>query len=71
MTSPLPLLTLLAAALEARSDLLPRLQAEETDAYRLFHGTAEGMPGLTIDRYGNLLLVQTFHQSLDQPTQEA
>ena len=73
MTSPsaLPLPPLLAAALDARSDLLPRLAAEQTDAYRLFHGTVEGMPGLTIDRYGNLLLVQTFHQTLDAATQEA
>jgi len=55
---------LLAAALEARDDLLPRLHAEETDAYRLFHGSAEGMPGLTVDRYGDLVLVQSFHQGL-------
>jgi len=55
---------LLAAALEARGELLDRLHAEETDAYRLFHGTVEGWPGLTVDRYGNLLLVQSFHQSL-------
>ncbi|QYK51546.1 MAG: class I SAM-dependent methyltransferase [Anaerolineales bacterium] len=54
----------LAAALENRTDLLARLHAEDTDCYRLFHGTAEGQPGLTIDRYGDLLLVQTFHQAL-------
>lgn len=55
---------LLAAALEARADLLSSLHAEDTDAYRLFHGTAEGRPGLTVDRYGDLLLVQSFHESL-------
>lgn len=55
---------LLAAALEARAALLSKLHSEETDSYRLFHGTAEGQPGLTVDRYGDLLLVQTFHQSL-------
>lgn len=44
--------------------MLTRLHSEGTDAYRLFHGTAEGWPGLTIDRYGDLLLVQSFHQSL-------
>jgi 23S rRNA (cytosine1962-C5)-methyltransferase len=61
----------LASALDARADLLPRLQAEQTDAYRLYHGTAEGTPGLTIDRYGELLLIQTFHQPLDSATEEA
>ncbi|MCW5873861.1 MAG: class I SAM-dependent methyltransferase [Anaerolineales bacterium] len=55
---------LLAAALEARAALLSQLHSEDTDCYRLFHGTAEGQPGLTIDRYGDLLLVQTFHQPL-------
>ncbi|MBK9447762.1 MAG: class I SAM-dependent methyltransferase [Betaproteobacteria bacterium] len=61
----------LASALEARADLLTRLQAEQTDAYRLYHGTAEGTPGLTIDRYGELLLIQTFHQPLASETEEA
>ncbi len=55
----------LAAAFEGRSELLERLHAEGTDAYRLFHGSAEGRPGLTADRYGDLLLVQSFHQPLD------
>jgi 23S rRNA (cytosine1962-C5)-methyltransferase len=55
---------MLATAFEVRSDLLGRLHAEGTDAYRLFHGTVEGRPGLTVDRYGDLLLVQSFHQSL-------
>lgn len=55
---------LLAAALDARADLRARLHAEGTDAYRLFHGTAEGWPGLTVDRYGDLLLVQSFHETL-------
>jgi len=44
------LVPLLAAALDARAELLPRLHAEQTDAYRLFHGSVEGHPGLTIDR---------------------
>ncbi len=58
------LTNLLDAAFEARIDLLGRLHAEGTDAYRLFHGTVEGRPGLTADRYGDLLLVQSFHQAL-------
>jgi 23S rRNA (cytosine1962-C5)-methyltransferase len=59
-----PFTDLLAAALEARVELLGSLHAEDTDAYRLFHGTVEGRPGLTVDRYGDLLLVQSFHHAL-------
>jgi len=68
MTTPTsdPLLPLLAAAFAARADLLADLHAEHTDAYRLFHGTVEGRSGLTVDRYGDLLLVQSFHQPLAQ-----
>ncbi|MBI5330218.1 MAG: class I SAM-dependent rRNA methyltransferase [Betaproteobacteria bacterium] len=59
-----PLSGLLASALDARAELLPRLHDEDTNAYRLFHGSVEGAPGLTVDRYGDLLLVQSFHQAL-------
>ena len=55
---------LLSAALSARADLITTLHAEQTDAYRVFHGTAEGAPGLTVDRYGAVLLAQTFHRPL-------
>lgn len=55
---------LLACALDARAELLTRLHAEATDTYRLFHGSVEGAPGLTVDRYGDLILVQSFHQPL-------
>jgi 23S rRNA (cytosine1962-C5)-methyltransferase len=65
---PDALLPLLAAALDARAELLPRLHVEQTDAYRLFHGSVEGHPGLTIDRYGDLLLVQCFHSPLSVET---
>jgi len=61
---PQTLVTLLSAALDARADLIARLHAEQTDAYRLFHGSVEGHPGLTVDRYGELLLVQCFHSPL-------
>ena len=57
----------LESALKYRSALLTQLHAEETDAYRLFHGSVEGHPGLTVDRYGNLLLVQSFHSPLQEP----
>lgn len=57
---------LFLSAYNARSQLLERLHLEGTNAYRLFHGTNEGVPGLTVDRYGELLLVQSFHQSLSE-----
>ena len=47
------------SALARRADLFARAAAEGTDCVRLFHGVAEGTPGLTIDRYGPVLLVQT------------
>jgi 23S rRNA (cytosine1962-C5)-methyltransferase len=63
----LPLeLGLLANALERRKPLLARLGAEETDCYRLFHGIAEGHPGLAIDRYGPILLLQTWREPLEE-----
>lgn len=58
----------LSAALSARQPLFAELQAQGTDCYRLFHGSQEGAPGLTIDRYGRQLLVQSFHQPIDQAT---
>ncbi|UVE17055.1 class I SAM-dependent methyltransferase [Pseudomonas sp. LS44] len=54
----------LRAALTARLPLLDELHAHATDCYRLFHGSQEGAPGLTVDRYGPQLLVQSFHQPL-------
>lgn len=40
------------------------MAAEKTDCYRLFHGIAEGFPGLAIDRYGPILLLQTWREPL-------
>jgi 23S rRNA (cytosine1962-C5)-methyltransferase len=56
----------LRAALDHRQDLLTELHQQGTDCYRLFHGSQEGAGGLTIDRYGPQLLVQSFHQSLER-----
>jgi 23S rRNA (cytosine1962-C5)-methyltransferase len=55
---------LLAAALDRRRPLLERLAGDGTDCYRLFHGIAEGAPGIAIDRYGPILLVQTWREPL-------
>ncbi len=54
----------LQTALESRSELIANLNQKKTDAYRLFHGTNEGHPGLTIDRYGSQLFIQSFHAPL-------
>ena len=53
-------------ALAARAGLLERLRAEDTDAYRVFHGAAEGREGLAIDRYGPLVLAQAFRGPLEE-----
>jgi len=58
----------LRAALASRDPLLARLHEQQTDCYRVFHGSQEGVPGLTLDRYGPQLLVQTFHQSINRDT---
>ena len=60
-----PLVEHLAAAFVAREALLNQCHAEHTDAYRLFHGSVEGEPGLTVDRYGELLIAQSFHHPLE------
>jgi 23S rRNA (cytosine1962-C5)-methyltransferase len=57
---------LLSTAYTQRHDLITSLHNENTTAYRLFHGTNEGKSGLTVDRYGELVLIQTFHQSLSE-----
>ncbi len=54
----------LRAALVNRHALLAELHTQGTDCYRLFHGSQEGASGLTIDRYGPQLLVQSFHSPL-------
>ncbi|HAW22670.1 MAG TPA: SAM-dependent methyltransferase, partial [Pseudomonas sp.] len=56
----------LRAAYLNREALLSELHHQATDCYRLFHGSQEGAPGLTVDRYGPLLLVQSFHQTLER-----
>lgn len=59
------LIQALRAAFDSRRPLLDELQQQGTDCYRLFHGSQEGAAGLTVDRYGPQLMVQSFHQALD------
>ncbi len=58
------LATLLASAWQCRESLLALWQDENTDCFRLFHGTVEGVNGLSIDRYSSQLLIQSFHHSI-------
>ena len=52
----------MAQALARREDALARWHAEQTTAYRLLHGAVEGAPGLAVDRYGPVLLVQSWRE---------
>ncbi len=61
MSDPTPLLR---PAIARRAPLLAALHAEQTDCYRLLHGAVEGAPGLAVDRYGPVLLVQTWREPL-------
>jgi 23S rRNA (cytosine1962-C5)-methyltransferase len=51
----------LRAAMTRRSAFISRLATERTNCCRLLHGTQEGVPGVTLDRYGDLALLQSFH----------
>lgn len=48
----------LCQAAQGRQQHRAQWSAEGTESYRLFHGVAEGRPGLSVDRYGPLLLAQ-------------
>ncbi|MEC8424752.1 MAG: class I SAM-dependent methyltransferase [Myxococcota bacterium] len=61
----------LEAALGRRAALFEQLHDEGTDCYRILHGSVEGAPGLTVDRYGPLLLFQTFRDPLPPGALEA
>ncbi|MGB0468625.1 MAG: class I SAM-dependent rRNA methyltransferase [Pontibacterium sp.] len=60
----------LKVALDSRAELLTKLHAEQSNCYRLFHGTNEGQSGLSVDRYGPQLLIQSFHDTLPAPAVE-
>jgi 23S rRNA (cytosine1962-C5)-methyltransferase len=52
----------LAAALARRRHLL---QLDHTNALRLVHAEADGLPGLIVDRYGDVLVVQMLTLGLE------
>jgi 23S rRNA (cytosine1962-C5)-methyltransferase len=47
------------AALRRRRSLLAR------DAFRVIHGEADGVPGLFVDRYAEVLIIQTLSEAAD------
>ncbi|MEK7433460.1 MAG: class I SAM-dependent methyltransferase [Cyanobacteriota bacterium] len=51
-------------AIIARHDFFNNSHAENTNSYRIFHGVNDGFQGLTIDRYGSSILIQTFREPL-------
>ncbi len=55
----------LAAAIDFRKSL-----AIDGTACRLVHGEADGMPGLVVDRYGDVLVMQALSQGMDRRTPE-
>ncbi len=57
---------LIQKAFNSRENLIKDLHHEQTNTYRLFHGANEGLPGLTIDLYGNQILIQTFYEPLSE-----
>ncbi|HMN63101.1 MAG TPA: class I SAM-dependent rRNA methyltransferase, partial [Anaerolinea sp.] len=38
---------------------------QETDAYRLVHGESDGLPGLVVDRYGDVLVMQVLSAGIE------
>ena len=55
----------IAAAIERRRALIERRDAERTDAYRVIFSEADFLPGLIVDRYHDVLSVQTLTQAMD------
>jgi 23S rRNA G2069 N7-methylase RlmK/C1962 C5-methylase RlmI len=45
----------------AHTTSLPDLPLQ---AYRVFHGVSEGVPGVTIDKYGDALFVQSWRKPI-------
>ena len=50
----------LEAALELRRRLV-----SDSEAYRLVHGEADGLPGLVVDRYADYIVLQALDQGMD------
>ncbi len=55
-----------ARRIDAALALRRRLFGSEVQALRLVHGEADLLPGLVVDRYGDVLVVQTLSQGSDR-----
>lgn len=58
------MLSAFTTAVAHRASFLADCDDAQTDCYRLLHGTVEGVPGVAVDRYGPVLLVQTWREPL-------
>jgi len=59
------------SALALRRALLPPGGNAATDALRLAHGEADGLPGLVVDRYGDTLVMQVLSAGAERWREEA
>ena len=59
-------MTIIDSVLRAMDHRRALVGDENQTAYRLFHGYAEGCPGLTIDRYGDVVLIASKIDSEDE-----
>ena len=62
-----------ASLIEARvraADELRRRLLPSADAYRVVHAEADGLPGLVVDRYGDVCVVQTHARAMDARERE-
>jgi 23S rRNA (cytosine1962-C5)-methyltransferase len=64
-TIPQQFLNHIKVALHNRESFLQQCASEDTTCYRLFHGAVERWPSVTIDRYGDTLLFQTWRSDLN------
>lgn len=64
-TIPQKFLNHIKVALRNREAFLHQSSKEGTTCYRLFHGAVERWPSVTIDRYGDTLLFQTWRSDLN------
>lgn len=64
-TIPQQFLNHIKVALHNRESFLQQCVEEDTTCYRLFHGAVERWPSVTIDRYGDTLLFQTWRSDLN------
>jgi 23S rRNA (cytosine1962-C5)-methyltransferase len=58
--------TRLQQAIRRRAELITELAGDETDACRLVFSEADRLPGIVIDRYGDLVLFEILSGALDR-----